>query len=260
MLSYRLLLEYDGTGFVGWQRQPNGPSVQLAVEEAVARVMGLPRVDVMASGRTDAGVHARGQVASFSAPVLRAPHQLRRGLNALLPESISCIDAARVRDGFHARYHARSKSYRYRILDGDRRSALRCRFVHCERAVLDVSAMSEAAAMLLGHHDFSSFRAAGSDVPTSDRTITRAEVRRVGDEVHVELEGDGFLRHMVRIVAGCLIEVGRAKRPAAWLGRVIDARDRAAAGQTAPARGLVLLRVDYGGADAPLGGAQDAPI
>ncbi len=251
MPSYRLLMEYDGTAYVGWQRQPVGVSIQGVLERAVASVMGVDRVSVLASGRTDAGVHALGQVASFDTPVHREAANLLRGVNSLLPDDVSLLEAGRVSDGFNARYHARSKTYRYRILDCDRRSAQRQRFVQRERSQLDTEAMAEAARLLLGRHDYSSFRAVGSSVPTSVRTISRVELCRRMDEVHVEIDGDGFLRHMVRIVVGSLLEVGRGRRPPTWLGDVLAARDRAAAGRTAPARGLHLVRVEYAGADAP---------
>ena len=249
MPSYRLLLEYDGTPWVGWQRQPEGQSVQGHVEAAVARVMGVPSISVMASGRTDAGVHAIGQVASFSSPVQREPSSLRRGINSLLPDEICCHSAGLAPDGFNARLHACGKRYRYRILDGDLRSPLRQRFVTYERGVLDVPAMAAAARFVEGTHDFTSFRAHGSDVPTSVRTIRQVLVERRGDEVVIEVEGDGFLRHMVRILAGTLREVGRGRLAPHVMEDIIAAQARDRAGKTAAARGLCLLWVEYRGAD-----------
>jgi tRNA pseudouridine38-40 synthase len=249
MPTYRLLIEYDGTGFVGWQRQPEGISIQGLLEGALASICGLDRVTVMGSGRTDAGVHALGQVASFMAPVMREGHQLRRGLNSKLPAQVCCLEASRAPDGFDARLHARSKRYRYRILDGDRRSGLRQRFVLHERGRLDVGAMAVAAGALVGSHDFSSFRAAGSDVPTSIRTLHELRVERVEDEVRLEVAGSGFLRHMVRIMTGTLIEVGRGRLAPDAVAEVLAARDRAAAHKTAAACGLCLVSVDYAGAD-----------
>jgi len=254
MHSYRLLLEYDGTDFIGWQRQSLGTSIQGLVEQAVASVMGLPTVSVMASGRTDAGVHALGQVASFTVPVLREPLQLRRGVNSLLPESICCLDAARVRTGFDARKYAVSKRYRYRILDGGVRSATRARYLIFDRRVLDLHAMAEGGTGLLGTHDFTSFRAAGSSTPTSVRTLHSVDVTRQGDEVWIEVEGSGFLRHMVRIMVGTMLDVGRGLMEPAELTTVVASQDRQRAGKTAPARGLFLVEVDYGGADEPLVG------
>lgn len=252
MPTYRLLLEYDGTGFVGWQRQTSGTSIQGLVEQAVASVMGLPNVAVMASGRTDAGVHALGQVASFTVPVAREGAALQRGLNSLLPAQVSCQCAARVRDGFDARKHAVTKRYRYRILDGDLRAATRQRFLAYERWPLDVDAMAAGAAFMVGTHDFRSFRAAGSSVPTSTRTIHELTVARRGDELWIEVSGDGFLRHMVRIMVGTLLEVGRGRMAPEEVQTIVGARDRERAGRTAAPRGLTLVEVDYGGVDAPL--------
>jgi len=245
MPSYRLLLEYDGTDYAGWQWQPGYRSVQGELERALARVMGQERVCAVGSGRTDAGVHAAGQVASFTSPVERAPRNLRLGLNSLLPPDITCLEAGLAPDGFDARMHALGKLYRYRLLDGNRRSALRARFVAHEHGELRVTAMAEAAAHLAGTHDFTSFRATGSDVPGSVRTLHRVDVARVGDEVVFEVEGDGFLRHMVRIIVGTLLEVGRGRRDPGWVAQVLAARDRGEAGRTAHAQGLCLVRVRY---------------
>ncbi len=252
MPSYRLLLEYDGTGFVGWQRQSIGVSIQGLVEQAVASVMGLPKVSVMASGRTDAGVHALGQVASFTVPVEREPGSLRRGLNAQLPLQVCCQEASWVRDGFDARKHACAKRYRYRIMDGDRRSAIRQRYLAYERSTLDVAAMTEAGAFLVGTHDFTSFRAAGSSVPTSTRTLHELSVERREDELWIEVKGSGFLRHMVRILVGTLLEVGRGRMLPQEVQGILCARDRTRAPKTAPAKGLCLVEVEYQGADQPV--------
>ncbi len=253
MFAYRLLLEYDGTAYVGWQRQPAAASVQGELERAISRIMGLDSINLLGAGRTDAGVHALGQVASFRCAVERLPSQLRMGLGALLPADISCREVTRVHEGFHARMHAVGKHYRYRILDGDRRSALRQRYTCPERAELDVDAMTHAARHLLGTHDFTSFRAAGSSVPGSVRCLTRLDLGRRGDEVHLDVEGGGFLRHMVRIIAGTLLEVGRGRRQPGELVEILAACDRAAAGRTAPALGLCLMRVDYRSDDALAG-------
>jgi tRNA pseudouridine38-40 synthase len=247
MPSYRLLLEYDGTCYAGWQWQPDRTTVQGEVEHAVARVMGHAPISVVGSGRTDAGVHALGQVASFASPVERDLRNLRLGLNSMLPPDITCRDARRAPDGFDARMHAKRKLYRYRLLDGNRRSALRERFVAHEHVTLDVEAMARAAACLVGTHDFTSFRAAGSEVPTSVRTLFRVEVARVADEIVFELEGDGFLRAMVRIIVGTLVEVGRGRRSPQSLVTTLAAQDRAAAGRTAHAQGLCLVSVVYAG-------------
>jgi tRNA pseudouridine38-40 synthase len=207
-------------------------------------------VPVVGAGRTDAGVHALGQVASFAAVAERDDRSLRMGLNSLLPPDVVCMEAGRAPAGFNACVHARGKLYRYRIMDADRRSALRDRFVFQERRRLDCAAMQAACTALVGTHDFSTFRAAGSDAATSVRTLRRVEVLRVDDEIHLEVEGEGFLRHMVRILAGTLLEVGRGYRRPEALPGILAARDRAAAGRTAPAKGLCLVRVAY---DEPAG-------
>jgi len=252
--TWRLLLEYDGTAYVGWQRQPRGTSIQGLVEDALRSVLGGEPADVRASGRTDAGVHALGQVASFRAATARTPRAVRMGLNSLLPRDIACREARRTADDFDALETPHSKRYLYRILDTGERAPLRERFTWHLRGVLDVPAMQAAARHLVGTWDFESFRAGGCAAATSVRTIRSLQVRRTGDEVHVEVDGDGFLRHMVRIVAGTLVGVGRGRFAPDDVAAIRDARDRARAGRTAPAGGLCLVSVDYAGADAPLDG------
>jgi len=240
----RLVVEYDGTDFVGWQRQENGPSVQAALEEAVARMTG-ERVVVAGAGRTDAGVHARGQVAAFSTERAIAVDGFRRGLNALLPPSVAVVAADEAPADFDPRRHARGKRYRYRIWNAESRSPLEARTSWHVRAPLDERAMHEAASRLVGRHDFVAFRAADCDRKNTVRRIARLDVARAGPLVTVDAEADAFLKHMVRIVVGSLYEVGRGARPAGWIGEVLDGRDRTRAGPTAPPQGLTLERVDY---------------
>lgn len=244
-MRWRVVLEYDGTDFVGWQRQPRGRSVQGAVEGALAQLLGHP-VTVTASGRTDSGVHALGQVASFVAEVPRDAKAIRDGLNALLPTDVGCVSADEVPDTFDPRRHAVRKAYAYRFLERRGRSPLRRgRVWHVGRR-LDVAAMSAAAEALVGEHDFASFQAAKSDVEHTVRRIEGAEVLREGDEVVFTVVGGGFLRHMVRIISGSLWDVGQGRRPPSWLAEVVASRDRTCAGRTAPPQGLTLLWVDYG--------------
>ncbi|MBN1337466.1 MAG: tRNA pseudouridine(38-40) synthase TruA [Deltaproteobacteria bacterium] len=252
MPTWRLLLEYDGTLYVGWQRQPRGTSIQGRIEAALAQVLGGEAVVVHGSGRTDAGVHALGQVASFRATTVRSDRAIRMGLNSLLPRDIACRAAFRVSDAFDALSTPHSKRYAYRILDTGERSPLRERFTWHTRGVLDVPAMQAGARHLVGSWDFESFRAGGCSAATSLRTVRALEICRVDDEVRVEIEGDGFLRHMVRIVVGTLVQVGQGRIEPEAVARIRDARDRSLAGRTAPAAGLCLLWVDYAGADAPL--------
>ena len=245
MPTYRLVLEYDGTDFVGWQRQAVGTSVQDVLEQALRSVLGGEEVHVVGSGRTDSGVHALGQVASFRCVTERSGDALRMGLNSLLPAGVACREAQRMRDDFHAMWSARRKTYRYRILDQGERSPLRARYVWHMRTRLDVPAMARAAALVVGTHDFTSFRGGGSDAKTSVRTIFSLDVARWEDEVRVSIEGGGFLRHMVRILVGTLVDVGRRRLAPSAIGDILAAKDRARASRTAPAQGLCLVSVWY---------------
>jgi tRNA pseudouridine38-40 synthase len=244
--NWRLLLEYDGTGFAGWQIQPGSRrTVQGALEEAFGALAEGP-VRIYGAGRTDAGVHAEGQVANVRAATRLDPARLLRALNARLPGDVVVRLLEPAPAGFHARRDARSKLYRYRLWTGPVRSPLRERFAWRVRPPLDLDALQAAAALLVGTHDFASFRAAGSAARTTVRTLTRAGWRgRVGEELCFEVEGPGFLRHMVRNLVGSLVEVGRGRREAAWMGELLSARDRTRAGPTAPAHGLTLVRVEY---------------
>lgn len=246
MANYRLLLEYDGTDFAGWQAQAGRRTVQGALEAAITRVTGR-RAAVMGAGRTDAGVHAEGQVANVQLETRVVPAALARALNAVLPRDVAVVRLARAPGSFHARRDARSKFYRYMIWNGRAPSPLRARRSVWVRAALDLDAMREAAAALVGEHDFASFQASGSSVLTTRRTLTRLELRgRGAGALQLEVEGSGFLRHMVRTLAGTLLEVGRGRRAADSMAELLAARDRRRAGPTAPARGLTLVRVEYG--------------
>jgi tRNA pseudouridine38-40 synthase len=245
--TFRLTLEYDGAGFEGWQVQPRGRrTVQGTLEEALAQVTGVRGVRLIGAGRTDAGVHAEAQVAGFVLATERTPERLGRALNGVLPEDLAVVACEAAPEGFHARYDARGKLYRYRIWNGAARSPLRAARSHWVASALDLAAMAEAAAALRGRHDFASFQAAGSDVRSTERTLTRLDVEGAPrGEIDLHVAGDGFLRHMVRILAGTLIDVGRGRTPAAAVAGILAARDRARAGRTAPAGGLTLVRVEY---------------
>jgi tRNA pseudouridine38-40 synthase len=247
---FRLTLEYDGSAFVGWEVQPNGRSVQGVVEDALERVCQHP-VRVAVSGRTDAGVHAMAQVAAFTTEAARDERAIRDGLNALLPADVACTRAEVVALDFDPRRQARTKHYRYRWLDGPARSPLRRAQVWWIRATLDAAAMDDACAHLRGTHDFATFRAAGCGAATTVRTIPDWRVERHGDEVWLDAQGHGFLRHMIRIVAGTLTEVGRGAWRPDRVGDALLARDRAAGGPTAPACGLTLVSVQYHDAPPP---------
>jgi tRNA pseudouridine38-40 synthase len=244
MPRVKLTLEYEGTGYVGWQRQPNGLSVQQVVETALGKLLGVEVVAVAAS-RTDAGVHALGQVVAFNAPRVLPLSAYTRGLSALLPEDVSVVAVAEVEADFDPRRDSRGKRYRYLISNRPVRSPL-LRKTHWEIfARLDVQAMEEAARPLLGTHDFSAFRAANCEAQTTQRTLRTLGLVGLGDVVQVEVEGTAFLKHMVRNMVGTLVEVGRGQKPIPWVAQVLASRDRTQAGPTAPPQGLVLLEVLY---------------
>lgn len=241
---WRIVLEYDGTDFEGWQIQPGRRTIQGELEAALARILGHPS-PVLVSGRTDAGVHAEGQVAAFDAAVERSADAIRAGLNGELPPDLACVRAEPAVPDFDPRRWAWGKTYRYTWLDRPSRSPLRRRRAWHVRP-LDEEAMRPGAAHLLGVHDFSSFRAAGCGAAHPVREVAAISVHRVGDEVRLEVKGHGFLRHMVRIIAGTLTEVGLHKRDPSWVLDVLRANDRSWAGRTAPAQGLTLVEVRYG--------------
>ena len=246
MRGFRLTLEYDGSQFHGWQVQPGGRrTVQGVLEEALRRIGG-GSARALGAGRTDAGVHAEGQVAGAWLATELEPAQLARALNGVLPPDLAVVACAPAPEGFHPRFAARAKLYRYRIWNGACRSPLRQARVHWVRTPLDLPAMRAAAALLVGRHDFAAFQAAGSDVATTVRSLARVDVSGApGGDVAIEVEGDGFLRHMVRILVGTLIDVGLGRRAAASLPGLLAGRDRTRAGRTAPARALTLVRVEY---------------
>jgi tRNA pseudouridine38-40 synthase len=240
----RLTLEYDGTDFAGWQRQPPPQrSVQQVVEDTLERMTGA-HVCLRGSGRTDAGVHARAQVAAFATESHLPAEAFLRGLNAMLPRDVACTEAAEVAPDLDPRRAARGKHYAYRLWNRLARSPLHARSSWHVLRALDVAAMAGAAAALLGEHDFTSFRAAGCDARHPVRVLRRAEIVREEPELlAIHLEATAFLRGMARIIAGTLVEVGLGRRPAADVGDALAARDRLRAGRTAPAHGLTLERV-----------------
>jgi tRNA pseudouridine38-40 synthase len=247
MRTLKLTLAYDGTNYAGWQRQDNAVTVQQIVEEAFAPFLpdaGEPPT-LAGAGRTDAGVHALGQVASVHAPIALPAVAVQRGLNSRLPEDIRVVGAVDAKPGFHARHHAVGKSYRYRIATTPVLSPFDRWFVWHAPWVRDLDAMRRAAAGFIGRHDFASFQAAGASVRATTRTVQRLEILEGPGEVTIEIEGDGFLRHMVRAVVGTLAEVGSGHRRPESIADILAARERASAGPTAPAAGLTLMSVRY---------------
>ena len=247
MRTLKLTIAYDGTNYAGWQRQANGLSVQQVVEEAFAPLLDgrVPMPSLAAAGRTDAGVHALGQVASLRVDLDLETRAIWRALNVRLPPDVRVLDVADAPPGFHARFDARGKSYQYRIATGPVLMPFVRWFAWHVPYRCDVELMRRAAAVLVGTHDFGSFQGRGSDKTDTVRTIERIEIREAPGEILVEVDGDGFLRHMVRTIVGSLVDIGSGVRPPDWMAEVLAARARPSAGQTAPAAGLTLVAVRY---------------
>ncbi|MDR0882083.1 MAG: tRNA pseudouridine(38-40) synthase TruA [Candidatus Adiutrix sp.] len=247
MKNFKITVEYDGRNFAGWQRQSPaaGPTLQGALEEALSRLCHHP-VTLHGSGRTDAGVHARGQTASFQTSSGRSSLEIVRGGNCLLPPEVAIVAAEEVGPDFHARFSCRGKTYDYDFLVSPTRRPL---FQGRAWWVGPHLAWAEAAAALpalVGRHDFAAFQSSGSQVESTVRVIHQASLSRPGPEIQrLSLTGSGFLRHMVRAVAGLLVEIGRGRLPAASMPDIIKSRDRSRAGPTAPPDGLYLARVHY---------------
>lgn len=243
-MTYKLTIEYDGTVYAGWQRQPDRATVQAALEAAVQQIT-QQATPVIGAGRTDAGVHALGQVASFRSDKTMAVEAWHRALNGILPPDISVRSVELVPDDFHARYSARGKLYEYRILNRPERSALdRHRAWHVWHP-LDVGAMRSGALFLIGRHDFSSFQGSPTDTENPICNLTRLEIVHEPPLIHIEAQADRFLKQMVRTIVGTLVEVGQGKRRPEDIKDILEAKDRRVAGYTAPAHGLYLVRVDY---------------
>jgi tRNA pseudouridine38-40 synthase len=240
----RLVVEYDGTDYAGWQRQANARTVQQTIEESLWQMVGGEPC-VQAAGRTDAGVHALGQVAAFSTDSAIPLLGLQRGLNALLPRAIAVAAVDEVAPGFDPRRHALGKLYRYRIWNAEARSPTDDRYAWHRSRPLDDERMRAAAAPLVGEHDFRAFRAADCERKTTVRRITRLAVERRGALLAIEVEATAFLKNMVRILAGTLVEAGRGRLGPDEVAAALSTGERTRAGPTAPPHGLFLVRVDY---------------
>ena len=250
--TYALGLEYDGGAYSGWQRQPHAPSVQRALEEALGRIAGQP-VKTVAAGRTDAGVHATKQVASFKTAAQRPLKAWRDGVNSRIGDSVKVRWARAVEPEFHARYSAAARRYLYLFRTDSTPSPLSDKFAW-RVVALDADAMHEAGQWLIGEHDFTSYRAAGCQSLSPRRNVQRLAVRAIGDLVVLDIQANAFLLHMVRNIAGALVQVGDGRRPASWIGACLKAGDRRLIGRTAPANGLYLVDVLYPEHDFPAGG------
>lgn len=249
MARLKCEIAYDGTDFSGWQIQPNGRTVQGVVEAALARIhKGCP-VRVTASGRTDAGVHAKGQVIHFDSRFTIPEEGWKQALNTLLPDDIVVHSIRYVHDDFHARFDVVKKEYRYRVLLTSEPDVFRHRYTYHVPFDLDVAHMNEAAKMLVGSHDFSSFCAAGSAVKSKVRELKTVDIIENEDELVFRLVGNGFLYQMVRIIVGTLLEVGCGKRLPQDITRILNEKDRNEAGPTAPGHGLTLWKVVYDSRD-----------
>lgn len=248
MRTVRILIQYDGTEFVGWQRQESGASIQGVIEDALTTIESRP-VTLHGAGRTDAGAHAVGQVASARLTTPLDDQTLARALNANLPPTVRVFQVVTVADDFHARFSARSKTYEYRIWNGDAVPPFIRQFVWHVPQPLALELMQRAAEALVGEHDFAAFQGTGSTVHTTVRTVRSAvwsaQKCSGGRLLTYEMQGEGFLRHMVRAITGTLVEIGHGRRASDDIPRLLAGRDRSQAGRTAPACGLFLMKVEY---------------
>jgi tRNA pseudouridine38-40 synthase len=240
----KLTLEYDGSNYSGWQLQPRHDSIQGRIETALARIFDAP-VRVYGSGRTDAGVHARGQVASISIARTFDPAELQRALNSILPADIVVLEVAPAPDDFDPRRAARSRVYQYRVLNRKIASAFEYRYSWLVRERLDLAAMNAAARIFVGEHDFAAFRSLGTEVRTTVRRVISSEWTREADVLLYRVEGTSFLRHMVRAMVAAMVEVGRGKLTPENIATILAGRNRQAAPANAPAGGLYLVEVRY---------------
>ena len=243
--NFKIIIEYDGTAYHGWQRQKEDPTIQQEIERAIS-TMTKERITLTGSGRTDAGVHAYGQAANFFCETALSPEIFQKGLNSLLPDDIVIKDCRLVDQSFHARYDVKSKIYHYKILNRDIPAAIGRNYAWYVRRKLDTAAMQSAIAHIIGKHDFKSFEGSGSPRSHTIRNVMRAAV--VGKDngsITIEIEADGFLRYMVRNIVGTLVDVGLGKITPAGFKNILEARDRSNASATAPAHGLFLVEVKY---------------
>jgi len=244
MRNIKLTLEYDGTNYLGWQKQKMGKTLQGTLEESI-KLLTKEEIEVIGSSRTDAGVHAKGFVANFKTNSKIPAEKYREAINHKLPDDIIILKSEEVEEDFHARYNAKGKTYSYSILNRDTPSAIYRNYLYHVKRKLDVGYMKEACQYFIGTHDFSAFKTSGSSVKTTVRTITELYVEENGDIIKIYVTGDGFLYNMVRIIVGTLIMVGSNKIKPLEIKNIIDSKERDKAGICVPASGLVLEKVYY---------------
>jgi tRNA pseudouridine38-40 synthase len=244
MRNIKLIIEYDGKSFNGWQKQPTKLNIQGEIERAIGEITG-EEIKLIGSGRTDAGVNALGQTANFKTNSNIPIEKIPLALNSKLKKSIVIVSAEEVDDSFHSRYNVKSKTYRYTINNSQNGSAIYRDMEYHFPIKLDVKKMKEAAKLFEGEHDFKGFKASGTSSKSSVRTIYKADVKQDGDRIYIELTGNGFLYNMVRIISGTLLDVGLGKIDVNDIPQIIDSKDRKRAGKTLPAHGLCLVKVEY---------------
>ncbi len=244
MRNLKLEIEYDGTNYCGWQTQRKTNSIQEIIEKALRKIL-QEKIRLIASGRTDAGVHARAQIANFKTKSPISLTKLQRALNGLLPQDIAISAIVEEKPDFHSRFSAKSKAYRYTILNRSYPSAFLRNTVYLYPYTLDIKLMQKEASALLGMHNFSSFRASSKMERDSARTIKSIKITKDKYRIYIDVEADGFLYNMVRNIVGTLLEIGRGKLAKGSLGKILSAKDRRLAGPTAPAKGLCLIKVKY---------------
>jgi tRNA pseudouridine38-40 synthase len=242
--NIKLVLEYDGSAYHGWQRQVNAPTVQGMIEDKI-RIITKSKVNLIGAGRTDAGVHAKGQAANFRTTARLEPASWQRALNSLLPSDIVILQAKEVSAKFHSRFSARGKVYQYRILNRPLRSVMDRLSVWHITYSLNINTMKQAAKMLVGQHDFSAFKSSGGETKTDRCHVKRLTIQRFGDLIVITIEANRFLQYMVRNVIGTLVEAGRGKIKTQEVKQILNSRDRRLAGPTAPPQGLCLVEVKY---------------
>lgn len=245
MKTYKMTIAYDGSGFAGYQVQPGQRTVQAELEKALKKIHKGTPIHVTASGRTDSKVHAKGQVIHFDSPYILGPSDWRRALNALLPGDIAIVEAEEAEPGFHARFHAAGKEYRYMIWRPEVKDPFKRDYMYHYPWPLDINAMKAAAAALTGTHDFTSFCSVKTEVQDKVRTLDSIEIIEKGPVLELQFKGNGFLYNMVRILTGTLLDAGAGRKKPDEFPGILGAKDRSRAGKTAPGHGLYLWKVHY---------------